>query len=325
MDAAAWTKPDREERVSIWGSVFLAGLFAFILTTIFESGSWTPIITMAAICTVTQILSPFDPTTRKPAATSNPATGKPKTVFEHAFAAVDVMPRSSGKAGWYQYRVRRRIERQQWREMRREQRRMYRGEHRVSLLSFPAFVFIVAACVAALAIALRFVDALQAGLPHPSVLSHLQHDVFSGYSDWPPLLLKLAACLTVLLTMLGVTTIALARRHRGPLHILRGVFGTLLLIGSIFTIGGAFRFGDWDEISGFVQHHQPAPAIATFLNSFNGVIVLSAIMFVVSIIILAWTPRREPMPIEENYGGAPPQSGSAPAATQPKSEGAAAP
>jgi len=327
MDAAAWAKSDREERVSIWGSVFLAGLFAFILMTIFHSGSWTPVITMAAICTVTQILSPFDSNAPQRVAKSDAPAGKPRTVFAHAFAAVDAAPASSRKAAWYQYRVRRRIERQQWKEVRREQRRMYRRERGGSLLSFPAFVFIVLACVVSLAMALRFVDALAAGLPDPSLLYHLQHDVFAGYSDWQRLLLKLGAFLVVVTTMLAVTTITLARRHRGPLHILRGVFGVLILIGSMFTIGGAFRFGDWDEIGGYVLHHQPAPAVATFLNGFNGVIILSAVMFVVAIIIIAWTPRRDPLHLDDNYaaGAVAPPPQSAPTATQTKTEGAAAP
>jgi hypothetical protein len=333
MNAAAWTKPDREERVTFWDTAFLAGLFAFIISQIFDSGSWTPIVTVAAIAVVTQILSAFDPKANRPGKKIAKAW---KTISNQAFTGVNAAAAAtaaaagptSRKAGWYEYRARRRIEREQWRQMRREQRALYRREHRGSLLSLPAFVFIVVACAVSLAMALRFVDALHAGLPDPSVRYQLERDIFNGYPDWDRLLLKLGAFLTVVTTMLAVTTTTLARRRRGPLHILRGVFGVLLLIGAMFSIGGAFRFGSWDEIARFVHHNQPAPAIATFLNGFNGVIILSAVMFVVAIIMIAWTPRREPSPFDEHYAAsaptAPPQS-TAPASTQPKTEGAAAP
>ena len=36
MDPMKWTAPDRKARVSFWDNAFLAGLFAFIVTSAFD-------------------------------------------------------------------------------------------------------------------------------------------------------------------------------------------------------------------------------------------------------------------------------------------------
>jgi hypothetical protein len=104
MNSAAWTAPDREVRVSFWDSAFLAGLFSFILVTIFQPGILLPIVTTTAICLVTQILSPWNPLAAREAQAQD-ASAEEDTESPPVDEPAPAAPTPSGRPGrrifWY--------------------------------------------------------------------------------------------------------------------------------------------------------------------------------------------------------------------------------
>jgi hypothetical protein len=291
MDAAAWAAPDRRQRVTFWDTVFLAGLFAFILSAIFDRASLVPVITLSAMCLMTQILSPWDrraaaaasrqsqrppPTTQ---ATAMPAPSAPST------PATTTPPAALLTVG----RIVSRLERRRLRrEQRREQRRLRRTGSGV-FFTLVTFLLLVPTAAVTLLTTIDLPKALSVGLPDTHTLRTLDREIFPGYPQWPELLLRIGILITSMLTILTLAACATARRRGGILHVLRGILGISTLLVSIALVGAAFSRNGWWNVAEQVHLQHAAAALAAFMDGFNPrALLLAAVTFMIATVLLAW-------------------------------------
>jgi hypothetical protein len=117
---------------------------------------------------------------------------------------------------------------------------------------------------------------------------------FFGYAQWPELVVRLGTIITVVLLLLAAVFMVMGRRHLGIRHLTRAVFGLGGLFFAIFlfidcTTGYRFR-----NIQEALNARQIGPAFEKLLDScIDGEAIFAAFIFLASIIILAWPPRRK--------------------------------
>jgi len=296
MDAAAWAAPDRRQRVTFWDSAFLAGLFAFILSAVFHGASLVPVVTLIAICLVTQILSPWDRRAADAREPQKPPAITPPAMPPLTSPSSPAMPASPG-APFIANGILSRLER---RRLRREERRWRREQRRQRTTSSPLFtiftlLLLVPAMALTLATALDVPEALSMGLPDAHTLRTLDQQIFPGYPQWPALLLRVGIVLSGVLAMLALAACATARRRGGMLHVARGVLGIATMLVSVALIGAAFSRNAWWEVADKVHLNQHAAALAAFLDRFDPrVLLLAAAAFIVATVLLVW-PARDQM------------------------------
>jgi hypothetical protein len=465
MNSQAWAASNRKQRVDFWENAFLAGLFAWIVSCMFSQESYIPVVTMMAICMVTQVLSPWDANAPRPRGLKEKVFSQLTTKFQTATGSVPPLPaipaipmpgarfqpppprtyrwrpvnsllrviwliamiislglgvaltvaavstaRSNdfpllmafGVAlmfgslvfgvqlcrsrfyGWWSYVLKplliilltgtvlgssfmlamghlrgdefimaifllvacgqallvvpfiparkviavepgaaeppppisegprnlwqsRRAEWVESRRVQRAERRALRRQRHTQLLNGSSFLMI-AAVIVTLAYALNVPEALSVGLPDARFSKDLHEKWFNGYPAWPELLNRLLAAAALLLTVLTIALTAMARRHAGIAHILRGIIGVALLVSSAGMIRNGFHPSAWSAVASQVHQDHPGAAIAVFLDSFRDDAVSAAcIMFVVASVLLAWTA---PAP-RAQVAAAPKQEGAA--------------
>jgi hypothetical protein len=76
MDTVKWADPNRKERVSFWDTVFLAGLFGYIVAMVFDGHTMIGVFTPAGICLATQLLATW---TRSPSTSTAPKSAQQRT------------------------------------------------------------------------------------------------------------------------------------------------------------------------------------------------------------------------------------------------------
>jgi hypothetical protein len=185
---------------------------------------------------------------------------------------------------------------------RRRPRRLRMGVRLFSPFSLLAWPILIAATVLTLASALNLSEAIAAGLPEPRVAADLNKRVFPDYPAWPELLQRLGQSGAVVLSLLGLLALALARRRAGVGHLLRGVIGALMLVGSAAMISRAFHPSVWTEVAELANTHRPTAAVARFTDAFErGPLIACGVMFLMSQIFLSWPPavRRQNERAEE--------------------------
>ncbi len=163
------------------------------------------------------------------------------------------------------------------------------------IFSALAGLFIFVATLAALALAVDVPGMLHAGVPTPEVKQDLEADFFSAIPDQWPQLMRQAGMLAVgILVVASLTMLMFARRSFGVMHMLRGVVGVMGLLLAMVPLSQAFqRQGGWIGIGAYVSHKQYAEAVNQVLQNFQtSDAVVAAVIFLVSIIILSWPPRK---------------------------------
>ncbi len=162
--------------------------------------------------------------------------------------------------------------------------------------SMLARIFLWAAVLLTLGVAMNIPEAIAVGLPNGSLRTDLSTNLFAGYPQWPELLLRLGFIGASLLSILSIASLCLARRHDGGLHIVRGVSGATLLIFSAAMISHAFHPSVWTSIAERMSAHgttQPAPMIADFLDAFERrPLIMAGIIFCGGQVLLNWMPRK---------------------------------
>jgi hypothetical protein len=174
-----------------------------------------------------------------------------------------------------------------------------------SPFSFLTGIFLTAAVLLTLAVAMNVPEAITVGLPNWSLNQELSTNYFAGYPTWPTLLLRLGSACAFLLMLASIGTLCLARRDDGVMHILRGIAGILLLVFAASTISHAFHPSAWTRIAMRINgpgKAQPGVILADVLDAFErGPLILAGVIFCGGQILLNWVPRRMPAPqVEPN-------------------------
>jgi serine/threonine protein kinase/TM2 domain-containing membrane protein YozV len=161
------------------------------------------------------------------------------------------------------------------------------------LCSGLGFIFILLAIGFGIAMGLRIPNFIAAGWPNPQLSTQLEQ--LFGYPEWPGLAVKLSSIIFVALLLLSGAFMAIGRRYSGIRHILRimlGLCGIYFAFQYIFNdISSEYHFG---EVQLLLNSKLTGPAFEKLFSGLNeGEVILGAFIFLVSIIILAWPPRRK--------------------------------
>jgi len=161
------------------------------------------------------------------------------------------------------------------------------------LLSAIGYLFLLVALLIALAVALHLPMLVAAGAPDPHLARELQ-ELF-GYAGWPQLLERIGFMLASVLLLFAGVFIILGRRQAGAAHIIRsavGLLGLLLALLFLSEVVPSYSYNDATTLD-MLNQGQIGPALDRLIDSTDKVpAVFAAAVFAVSVIILAWPPRR---------------------------------
>jgi serine/threonine protein kinase len=170
---------------------------------------------------------------------------------------------------------------------------IYQPFHPLAFLSSGVgFICTVLAVIIGVITALHLPHFIAAGWLDTSLATEAEQ--FFGYAQWPELVVRLGTIITVVLLLLAAVFMVMGRRHLGIRHLFRSVLGLGGLFFAILLfidcIGG-YRFRNIRES---LDSRQIGPAFERLLDSCTSEeAVFAAFVFLVSIIILAWPPRRK--------------------------------
>jgi hypothetical protein len=161
-----------------------------------------------------------------------------------------------------------------------------------SPLSALAGLFIMIALLVGVGLAIDAPAAIANGLPRPEVRERLA-DVF-GTEDWADPLRHAATAAGAVVLFLGVSTLIFARRNGGFFHIVRGLIGTAGLFVSLGPVYKLFVGTDfWPTVAENISDHHLGPAIeAALVPMHNRQLLAAAGVFLFSVLMLAWSPKR---------------------------------
>jgi TM2 domain-containing membrane protein YozV len=159
------------------------------------------------------------------------------------------------------------------------------------LLSSIGYIFLLVAILVGLAVALHLPAMIAAGFPDPSLAKELNH--LFGYTGWPQLLEHIGIAVVTILLVLAVIFIIIARRKSGPFHIIRAVLGLLGFLAALLFLSECLpRYPQ--EVIDMLNSNQLGPALEKLLKSTGeDEAVMALILFVASVIILAWPPGQK--------------------------------
>jgi hypothetical protein len=161
------------------------------------------------------------------------------------------------------------------------------------LLSAVGYIVLFVALLIGLAAALHLPMLVAAGVPELELSRELD-EVF-GYSGWPMLVERIAFGLCAFLALMAAAFIIFGRRKGGAAHIIRAAVGTLGLFFCLLTLSDLTPPRAYSDsvIVDMLKNGQVGPAIERFLGYWRGEpAVFAGIIFIVSVIVLAWPPRR---------------------------------
>ncbi|UCD49835.1 MAG: protein kinase [Phycisphaerales bacterium] len=162
-------------------------------------------------------------------------------------------------------------------------------------------IFILAAILVGVAIGLHMPSVVAAGWPDPQIAHEL--DQIFGYTEWPGLLEKGGAMLVVALLFVAAVLIMVGRRKSGAAHVIRALLG---LGGFLWAIqlfrGEVVSSAEIQSIVDMIKQNQVGPALERLFGALGQEeAVFAGVIALVSVLILAWPPRRQtpifaPMP-----------------------------
>jgi len=163
------------------------------------------------------------------------------------------------------------------------------------ILALVVALLMLAAFAAGLAAAVNLPLIVAAGLPDPQIAEEITHEF--GDASWPWLFRKILVAQAGLLVLLASGLWIAIRRRAGGAHMMRVVLGASGLAATLAALRYALDRIDWWKIGALVNGEQPGPAVEVFLDRVdNQSAVLAGILLLVSIILLAWPPRRSDSP-----------------------------
>ena len=154
------------------------------------------------------------------------------------------------------------------------------------------FILIYLAIVLGIAVGLQIPYFVAAGWPDKHLALELEQ--FFGYSSWPVLLIRLGTMFTYILLLLASVFTVLGRRHLGARHLIRALLGFLGLVSAFSALSNSSSGLHYNDVVNMLNSQQYGPAIERLLQSWqNETAFISLVIFLVSMIILAWPPRRK--------------------------------
>jgi len=115
-----------------------------------------------------------------------------------------------------------------------------------------------------------------------------------GYGGWPVLAEKVAWMAAAVLLLLGATALIIARRGGGPAYMIRAAVGTLGLLAVLSALSGAMPKGYTGEIAAMMRSGRVGEALGMLFNQVKGgPMVYAVLIFLTSVIILAWPARQQ--------------------------------
>lgn len=164
----------------------------------------------------------------------------------------------------------------------------------VFLSACVGYIFLLLALVVGILMALHLPMLIAAGLPDESLSEHLD-EVF-GYSGWPPLLERIGFVVAYVILLLAATFIIISRRKSGAAHIVRCSIGLCGLLLTLLTLSGVIPQYAYSR-SGVVEllnEGQTGLALEKlFSYSDSEAAIIAAVIFIISVIILAWPPKTQ--------------------------------
>ena len=164
------------------------------------------------------------------------------------------------------------------------------------LFSGIGFILTFVAVLAGLAVALHFPYFMAAGVPDPDLTAYL--DRTFGDSNWPKLMMDMGMVIVFALILPAAVFVSMGRRHLGARHLIRGVLGLAGLLAAVTLLsnGISYTFGR-AQLDPTVGSPKIGPIIECLLRGLqNEEAVFAAIIFVISVVILAW-PARQKRPV----------------------------
>jgi hypothetical protein len=161
------------------------------------------------------------------------------------------------------------------------------------LLTGVGYIFVLVAFLLGVAVALHLPMMVAAGLPDPELADELT-ELFR-FTGWPAVVERLGYALAGIILLLGATLIIVARRKSGAAHIVRaalGILGLLLCLAALSAVAPPDYCYD-SVVTDLVNKGEFGLAIDRVLSRTDEqAAIIAAVVFVISIIILAWPPRR---------------------------------
>ena len=152
-------------------------------------------------------------------------------------------------------------------------------------------VCLLLAIVVGLLTALHAPAIVAAGFPDPSVAEQL-NKVF-GYTQWPGLLERIGSMLSAVLLLFAVTFGVIGRKRHGAAHIMRVLIGIAGLFAMQATMMHVFAWTDAALVASMLKGNQIGPALEAIIGHSSGPEpYLAAGLFIFSIVLLAWPPRK---------------------------------
>jgi hypothetical protein len=133
-----------------------------------------------------------------------------------------------------------------------------------------------------------------AGFPDPEISQEMEK--FFGYPGWPELVMRFGMIVTVILLLVAAVFVIVGRRHLGASHLIRAVLGLAGFVGAVMMLSDALSFSGRysEEVVRMLNSRQIGPALDKLLRLSNTeAAVFAGIIFLTSVVILAWPARRK--------------------------------
>ena len=156
------------------------------------------------------------------------------------------------------------------------------------------FTLMLASILAGLIVALDLPHMLAAGTIDPQLAEEMNQQVFANYPQWPQLISRILIAAAFVLMAAAVIVLVIARRSGGVLHMLRAVVGAAGLLFALLPLSKSFGGARvWREMADAIHLQQNPPlAIDLFLSGWHPGVVLALLVFLASLVVLFWTPRK---------------------------------
>ncbi|KPK78077.1 MAG: hypothetical protein AMJ79_00960, partial [Phycisphaerae bacterium SM23_30] len=113
-----------------------------------------------------------------------------------------------------------------------------------------------------------------------------------GYSDWPILLERFGGVAALVLFLLAATFMIIARRRFGVAHIIRAALGVGGLMLCLIAFNGAIPALTDETIDLFADQQFGYAIEMIFRRIDEGAAIGSVVLFIISVILLSWAPKR---------------------------------
>ena len=164
-----------------------------------------------------------------------------------------------------------------------------------ALLSAVGAILLLVAFVTGLAVAANVAEMTAGGVFGPGIAAEIEQEL--GMADWPRLTRRMGTWLAASFATLALIVLILARRRAGFRHILRAMLGTCGMMLAVVTMDEAWSQPRWDLVGRELNAHRVGLAVDLVMRQvLEEVLAAALVMLVLSVLLLAWPPRRPALP-----------------------------